>query len=88
MNKQELVSRVSSKTWLADRTCGMIIDLFLEEISKAVSAGEMVQLRGFGTFSLKQRSARIGRNPHTGEAVPIPACKKPVFKPGFSVGNE
>jgi len=56
--------------------------LFFEEITSRLAEGGRVELRGFGTFSTRQREARTGRNPRTGEAVSVPAKKVPYFKPG------
>ena len=59
-----------------------VVDIFFEEISARLAEGGRVELRGFGTFSTRQRDARTGRNPRTGEAVDVPAKRVPYFKPG------
>ncbi|RPF71472.1 integration host factor subunit beta [Aurantiacibacter spongiae] len=59
-----------------------VLDIFFEEISSRLAEGGRVELRGFGTFSTRQREARTGRNPRTGEAVDVPAKRVPYFKPG------
>ncbi len=59
-----------------------VVELFFEEITSRLAEGGRVELRGFGTFSTRQREARTGRNPRTGEAVSVPAKKVPYFKPG------
>ena len=59
-----------------------IVDIFFEEISQRLTEGGRVELRGFGAFSTRERQARKGRNPRTGEAVDVPAKRVPYFKPG------
>lgn len=59
-----------------------VVDIFFDEISARLAEGGRVELRGFGTFSTRQREARTGRNPRTGASVPVPAKKVPYFKPG------
>ena len=59
-----------------------VVDLFFDEIAQRLSEGGRVELRGFGTFSTRQRDARSGRNPRTGDSVDVPAKKVPYFKPG------
>ena len=59
-----------------------VVDIFFEEIAARLADGGRVELRGFGTFSTRQRDARTGRNPRTGEAVDVPAKRVPYFKPG------
>jgi integration host factor subunit beta len=59
-----------------------VVDIFFEEITNRLAEGGRVELRGFGTFSTRQREARTGRNPRTGEAVAVPTKKVPYFKPG------
>ncbi|MDE1468232.1 integration host factor subunit beta [Aurantiacibacter sp. D1-12] len=59
-----------------------VVDIFFDEITTRLAEGGRVELRGFGTFTTRQRDARIGRNPRTGEAVSVPAKRVPYFKPG------
>ncbi|QDM41167.1 MULTISPECIES: integration host factor subunit beta [Bacteria] len=59
-----------------------VVDTFFDEIAKRLAEGGRVELRGFGAFSTRERGARKGRNPRTGEAVEVPAKKVPYFKPG------
>lgn len=82
MNKAQLVERLSEKTRLTKTQSEIVLDATLEIIQKAVSKGEDVKLVGFGTFCRMTRKARTGRNPKTGESVPIPGAKIPRFKPG------
>ncbi|WP_277751513.1 integration host factor subunit beta [Aurantiacibacter suaedae] len=62
-----------------------VVDLFFDEIAQRLSEGGRVELRGFGTFSTRQRDARSGRNPRTGDSVDVPAKKVPYFKPGKEI---
>ena len=62
-----------------------VVDLFFDEIAQRLSEGGRVELRGFGTFSTRQRDARSGRNPRTGDSVNVPAKKVPYFKPGKEI---
>ncbi|WP_170003557.1 integration host factor subunit beta [Pseudopontixanthobacter vadosimaris] len=59
-----------------------VVDIFFEEIAGRLAAGGRVELRGFGAFSTRERQARTGRNPRTGESVEVPAKRVPYFKPG------
>ncbi len=59
-----------------------VVDIFFDEISKRLAEGGRVELRGFGAFSTREREARSGRNPRTGETVSVPAKRVPYFKPG------
>ena len=82
MNKSSLVSAVASETRIAPKDVALIVDSTLDVIRSSVAKGERVVLSGFGTFELIRRNARTGRNPHTGEAVRIPARNQPSFRPG------
>ena len=81
MNKANLVDIIAEGTGLTKLETAAVIDAFLATVSYSVSQGERVELRRFGTFSLKDRKAKVGRNPKTGVVVPIPARKLPHFKP-------
>lgn len=81
MTKAELVEEVSGKTGLTRTDVAMVVDVFLEAVKKSLENGNNIEIRGFGTFKIKQRKARKARNPRTGEEVPVPDRKVPVFKP-------
>ena len=81
MNKQELISAAAEKTGLSKIDTEATVTAVLETIISALEDNEKVQLVGFGSFEVKERAARIGRNPKTKEAIEIPASKAPVFKP-------
>ena len=81
MNKQELISAAAEKTGFSKKDTEATVNAALETIVQALEENEKVQLVGFGSFEVKQRAARIGRNPKTKEAIELPASKAPVFKP-------
>ena len=81
MNKGELIAKIA-EAGLSKKDAGIALDAAIAAIGDALAKGESVQLVGFGTFSMKERAAREGRNPRTGETVKIAAAKAPAFKPG------
>ena len=82
MNKTELIAEVAKKAGMAKKDAEKAVNAALDTVTEALANGEKVQLVGFGGFELKQREARMGRNPKTKEAIEIPASKVPVFKAG------
>ena len=80
MNKTELIAITAENAGLTKKDTERVLNAALDAISLALIRGEKVQLSGFGTFETKAREARIGRNPHTKEAVEIPATRVPAFK--------
>ena len=80
MNKTELIAAVSQAAGLTKKDTERVINAVLDTITASLVEGEKVQLSGFGTFEAKDREARIGRNPHTKEAIDIPATRVPSFK--------
>lgn len=82
MNKTELINAVAEQAALSKRDSEAAVNAALEVITGALKDGDKVQLVGFGSFEVKKREARVGRNPRTKEAIDIPASKVPVFKPG------
>lgn len=83
MTKSELVQLIASDNpHLYLRDVERIVNCVFDEVSEALSRGERVELRGFGAFSVKERPARVGRNPRTGESVDVPEKKAPHFKTG------
>ncbi|MBN3527635.1 HU family DNA-binding protein [Paenibacillus apiarius] len=82
MNKSELISEVAESTELSKKDVTKVVDAVFEAISTALQNGDKVQLVGFGNFEVRERSARKGRNPQTGEEIEIAASKIPAFKPG------
>ena len=82
MTKTELAGRVASRAHLTRRQTEIIIDIFLSSITQALKDGDKVELRGFGSFVVRNRHARQGRNPRTGGRVPVPAKRVPFFRTG------
>lgn len=82
MNKQELADAVSEGADISKAAAGRAIDTVISSITEALSNGDQVSLVGFGTFLVRERAARTGRNPRTGEALEIKAAKNPAFKAG------
>ena len=82
MNKTELINAVAEKAVLSKKDSEAAVTAALDVISAALAEGDEVRLVGFGTFEVKKRGARMGRNPRTKEEIPIPASKIPTFKPG------
>ena len=81
MNKTELIAVVAEKSGISKKDAERVVNAALETITAELKKGGKVQLSGFGIFELKAREARVGRNPHTREAIQIPATKVPTFKP-------
>ena len=82
MNRKELVTRVSDKTGLMKKDVDAVTDAVLDEIRETLAAGGKVQLMGFGSFEVRSRAARNGKNPRTGETILMPEVKLPAFKAG------
>ena len=82
MNKTELVASIAAKTKCTKRAAEMTVEALLETFTAELAKGEKVQLIGFGTFEVRARKARKGRNPQSGEALDIPAANQPVFTAG------
>jgi DNA-binding protein HU-beta len=82
MNKAELISNVAEKAEFTKKDAERAVSAVLEAIGEALSRGDKVQLVGFGTFEIRERAARKGRNPQTGEEISIAAASVPVFKAG------
>ncbi|MBQ4612556.1 MAG: HU family DNA-binding protein [Clostridia bacterium] len=87
MNKVELIAAVADKAGLSKKDAEKAVAAVVGSIEAALVAGEKVQLIGFGTFEVRERAARMGRNPQTKEAIKIAASKQPVFKAGAALKN-
>ena len=88
MNKAEFIAGVAEKAGLTRKQAEAAVSAFTQTVAEALKAGDKVQLMGFGTFEIKDRPARTGRNPATGESIEIAASKTPVFKAGKSLKDE
>ena len=82
MNKSDLVAAVAAKTGSTKKDAEASVNAFVDVVTEALVKGEKVQLVGFGSFEVRKRAARKGRNPQTKEEIKIPASKAPVFKAG------
>ena len=82
MNKTDLINSVAEKAELTKKDATQAVDAVFDTILNALKAGGTVQLIGFGNFEVRERAARKGRNPQTGEEIEIAASKVPAFKPG------
>ncbi|CAM4149191.1 HU family DNA-binding protein [Lacicoccus alkaliphilus] len=82
MNKTDLINAVSDKADLTKKEAGAAVDAVFESIQDSLKNGEKVQLIGFGNFEVRERAARKGRNPQSGEEIEIAASKVPAFKAG------
>ncbi|MFP3387665.1 HU family DNA-binding protein [Brevibacillus sp. SIMBA_040] len=82
MNKTDLVAKVAEQAELTKKDATSAVDAVLDAIAETLKAGDKVSLIGFGNFEVRERAARKGRNPQTGEDIEIAASKVPAFKPG------
>ena len=82
MNKTELVASIVEKSGLSKKDAEKAVASVLDQITEALKAGDKVQLVGFGTFEVRNRAAKQGHNPRTGEPMTVPASKLPAFKAG------
>ena len=87
MNKVELINAVAAKADISKKDADKAVAAVLASIQDALVAGEKVQLIGFGTFEVKERAARTGHNPSTGESIEIAASRVPAFKAGAALKN-
>ncbi len=81
MTKADLVEEVAKVTELTRKDSEVIVDTLFESVIKALRTGDKLEVRGFGSFRVRQRNARVGRNPKTGDKVEVPAKRVPYFKP-------
>jgi len=82
MNKSELIAKAAESSELSKKDASKAVEAVFEAITEALKSGDKVQLVGFGNFEVRERSARKGRNPQTGQEIDIAASKVPSFKPG------
>lgn len=88
MNKQELISIMADKAGLSKKDAEAALKAFIEAVEGALVKGDKVQLVGFGSFEVRERAARIGRNPQTGAEMKIDAAKVPAFKAGRALKDK
>jgi len=82
LNKTDLISEVATRTGMTKKDVEKVVNAFFSTIEGTLKSGDKVQLIGFGTFEVRNRQARKGRNPQTGEEISIPAARVPAFKAG------
>lgn len=82
MNKSEFILKIAENANLTKAEAERVLNATTKSIEEVLASGDSIALTGFGTFQVKERSERTGRNPQTGEAITIPASKTPHFKPG------
>jgi DNA-binding protein HU-beta len=82
MNKGDLISKIAESADITKAQATKVVDSFVSSITETLAKGDTLSLVGFGTFSVKDRAARVGRNPQTGAELQIKASKNPTFKPG------
>ncbi|MFS8523472.1 MAG: HU family DNA-binding protein [Limnochordales bacterium] len=82
MTKADLIDQVAARSGLTKKAAGQAVDALFESVTEALAAGQRVQIVGFGTFEVRERAARRGRNPQTGQEIEISARKVPAFKAG------
>jgi DNA-binding protein HU-beta len=82
MNKADFIAAVADSAEMSKADAGRAVDAMVETVTKALKKGDSVTLVGFGTFSIRKRAARTGRNPRTGQTIKIKASKNPAFKAG------
>ena len=88
MTKAEIVEHIAQTTGLTKTDTSLVVEGMIETLKKALIDGDTVEIRGFGTFKIKERAARRARNPRTGEPVDIPAKYVPTFKPSRELKDE
>ena len=88
MNKAELINSIVAKSEMSKKDAEVALSAVIDSIKDALKAGEKVQIVGFGTFSVKERAARTGKNPATGETIEIAASKVPAFAAGKALKDE
>ena len=82
MNKNELIAAMATESGLSKADTEKALNAFISQVGKVLQAGDKIQLTGFGSFEIKERAERTGRNPKTKEPITIPAGKVPAFKAG------
>ncbi|WP_202924523.1 nucleoid-associated protein HU-beta [Photorhabdus bodei] len=82
VNKSQLIDKIAADSNISKVAAGRVVDAFISSVTGALKDGDDVALVGFGTFAVRERSARTGRNPQTGKELKIAAAKVPAFRPG------
>ncbi|SFE28033.1 HU family DNA-binding protein [Alteribacillus iranensis] len=82
MNKTDLINSVAEQADISKKDASKAVDAVFDSITETLKKGDKIQLVGFGSFEVRERAARKGRNPQTGDEIEIPATKNPAFRPG------
>ncbi|MDC9592305.1 nucleoid-associated protein HU-beta [Xenorhabdus sp. IM139775] len=82
MNKSQLIDKIAADVNISKAAAGRVVDAFISSVSGALKDGDDIALVGFGTFTVRERAARTGRNPQTGKEIKIAAAKVPAFRAG------
>ncbi|MDC9581702.1 DNA-binding protein HU-beta [Xenorhabdus sp. PR6a] len=82
MNKSQLIDKIAADVNISKAAAGRVVDAFISSVSGALKGGDDIALVGFGTFTVRERAARTGRNPQTGKEIKIAAAKVPAFRAG------
>ncbi|WP_244866176.1 nucleoid-associated protein HU-beta [Photorhabdus heterorhabditis] len=85
VNKSQLIDKIAADSNISKAAAGRVVDAFISSVTGALKDGDDVALVGFGTFAVRERSARTGRNPQTGKELKIAAARVPAFRPGKSL---
>ncbi len=85
MTKKDIVLRIADETGLKQADVRLVVQKTFDIITEALAMGDKIELRNFGVFKVKERKPRVGRNPRTGEVVPVPPRRVVVFKPGLEM---
>ena len=88
MHKTELAAAIAEKVEITKKDAEAVLNAMMEAVGEALKKGDKIQLIGFGSFEVKERAARVGRNPKTLEEIKIPASKYPVFKAGKALKDQ
>ena len=88
MTKKDIILKISDETKIKQIVVKKVVQKTFDFIVEALTRGEKIELRNFGVFKIKQRKSRLGRNPRTGQAVPVPPRKVVIFKPGLEMKKE
>jgi DNA-binding protein HU-beta len=88
MNKSDFIDAIASNADVPKNTAAKVVNSFIEVVGDTMNGGDSITLVGFGTFLVRDRQARSGRNPQTGEAMQIPAAKVPAFKAGKALKDK
>ena len=88
MNKTELAAVIAEKAELTKKDAEAALNAFMDSAKEALAKGDKISLVGFGTFEVRERAAREGKNPRTGDKLTIAACKVPAFKPGKALKDK